>query len=128
MSGSTVGRLFAIPKTSQWLREAGMDNARQYGRDDVDFDTWYTPWMKSIAGNYTRPEIEKKLGVASFASAKAAQSHLRAIQASGSMQGNSSRRASTKNVVAASGEEVIALRGALEIHELFPEKAKSCGR
>lgn len=54
----------------------------------------------------------------------ASESHLKAIQATGSMQGNSSRRAHARNVAAAAGETIIAIKGAIEIHELFPEHAK----
>lgn len=97
---------------------------RQYGREDVDFETWYSPWSKQLAQNYTRAELEKRLGIASENSAKAARSHLRAIQATHSMTSQSQRRAQSGNVVAATGEEKIALRGALEIYDLFPEHTK----
>lgn len=97
---------------------------RQYGRDDVDYSTWYSDWMKRLAKTYTKAEIEKRLGVAADAVAKAARTHLRAVQATHSMSSQSQRRAQSRNVVAASGEERIALSGALEIHELFPEHAK----
>jgi hypothetical protein len=41
------------------------------------------------------------------------------------MQSNSQRRAQARNVTAAAGQEAIYLRGALEIHTLFPEHAKA---
>jgi hypothetical protein len=39
------------------------------------------------------------------------------------MSGQSARRAHARNCVAAAGDELIAIRGAIEIHELFPEHA-----
>lgn len=50
--------------------------------------------------------------------------HLNAIAKSHSMSSNSQRRAQTRNVTAAAGDKAIAIRGALEIHELFPEFSK----
>ena len=100
---------------------------RQYGRGDVDYATWYSAWSKQLAKNYTRAELEKRLGVASDSVAKASRTHLRAIQATHSMQSQSQRRAQSGNVVAAYGEEKIALRGALEIYDLFPEHTKASG-
>lgn len=90
----------------------------------IDFETWYSPWMKTLAANYSKGDLEKRLPNVSFSAKAAAKSHLRAIQATGSMSGNSARRAHSRNVVSALGEEAIAIRGAIEIHELFPEKAK----
>ena len=40
------------------------------------------------------------------------------------MTSQSQRRAQSGNVVAAAGEEKIAVRGALEIYDLFPEHTK----
>lgn len=74
--------------------------------------------------NYTRPELERRLGIASDVASRAAGAHLRAIQATTSMQSQSQRRAQSGNVVAAAGEEKIAIRGALEIYDLFPEHTK----
>lgn len=97
---------------------------RQYGREDVDYATFYTPWMQSLALNHTREELERMALMKSAESHRGAASHLRAIQKSSSMQGNSSTRAQTRNVMAAAGDAVYAARGALEIHDLFPEFAK----
>lgn len=102
-----------------------MSVTRQYGREDVDYSTWYSEWSRLLAKRLTRPELEKRLGVVSTELGRATQSHLGAIQASASMTGCSQRRAQTGNVVAAAGEERLALSGALEIHELFPEHAKA---
>lgn len=99
-------------------------STRQYGRDDVVYADWYNPWMKLLARSHTVFELQSMLGGASVDSVKYAGQHLRAIQKTGSMTGNSAARAHARNNVAASGEKKIALQGALEIHELFPEHAK----
>ena len=36
---------------------------RKYGREDVDYETWYSPWMKQLALNYTRKELERRIHV-----------------------------------------------------------------
>ena len=96
---------------------------RQYTREDVDYGEWYSPWSKRLASSLTLTQIERELGMASTAAASGARSHLRAIDATGSMSGQSQRRAHARNVTSAAGEYRIALSGALEIHELFPENA-----
>ncbi|MGN6206027.1 hypothetical protein [Humibacter sp.] len=98
---------------------------RQYGREDVDYTTWYSEWARRLAKQHTADEIRSLLGQAGADVARAAASHGRAIAATTSMTSQSQRRAQTRNVVAATGEYRIALRGALEIHELFPEHAKA---
>lgn len=97
---------------------------RQYTREDIDFETWYSPWMRGLAANYTRAELERRLNGASQDGARATAAHERAIRATGSMAGQSQRRAHARNSAAAAGDLAIALTGALEIHELFPEHAK----
>jgi hypothetical protein len=97
---------------------------RQYGREDVDYATWYSDWSKQLAKHYTRRELERRVGLASETASKAARTHLRAIQATHSMTSNSQRRAQSGNVVAAAGEEMMAVNGALEIYDLFPEHTK----
>lgn len=96
----------------------------QYTRDDVDFETWYSAWMKQLAKHYTVAELEAKLYGAKKEASKAAVVHLRAIQRTHSMTSNSQARAHAHNVTAAAGDYAIALRGAIEIHKLFPEHAK----
>lgn len=96
----------------------------QYGRDDVDYETWFTSWSKQLAKNYTVAELEVQLYGIQVAGKKAAKSHLMAIDASTSMTGNSMRRAHTGNVAGACGDKAIALKSAITIHELFPEEAK----
>ena len=91
----------------------------------IDFDTWYSPWMKTLAANYSKEELENRLLKTKFAAKSAGLSHLNAIKATGSMTGSSARRAHARNVVSSLGEEAIAISGALEIHNFFPEKAKA---
>lgn len=111
------------PNTGEQTEAPSAETERQYGRNDVDYDTWYSDWMKRLAKDYSREQLERKLHGTKREAKRAAESHLKAIEASGSMQSNSQRRAQARNVTAAKGDEAIALRGALEIHELFPEHA-----
>lgn len=102
-----------------------MSCQRQYGRDDVDYATFYSAWMRRLAMLHTKSELERMAGVASTEAQRAALTHLRAIQRTGSMTGNSAARAHGRNVVSGAGETAAAARGAIEIHELFPEHAKN---
>lgn len=101
-----------------------INHPRKYGRDDVDYHTWYSPWVKRLALSHTVPELQKMAGVAASEATRAAGTHLRAIKRTGSMQGNSMARAHSRNVVSAAGEKVLAAFAALEVHALFPEHAK----
>lgn len=103
---------------------AGIDYERKYGRADVDYESWFSEWSKMLARRMTRSEILREMGVAQKETSRAAKSHHEAIKKTTSMSSNSQRRAHARNVVAASGEYHIALSGALEIHDLFPENAK----
>lgn len=98
-----------------------MHKMRKYGRADIDYETWYSSWMKQLAINYTRQQLEDSLNGTRSDIKRATNSHLRAIDATGSMTGCSGRRAKTRNIVGAIGDAAIALRGALEIYDLFPE-------
>lgn len=95
----------------------------KYSRADVDYETWYSPWMKALAAQNSVSELRRMLSGADAAASSAARAHLRAIDRSHSMSSCSAARASMRNVSAAAGDKVIAIRGALEIHELFPEHA-----
>lgn len=97
---------------------------RQYGRDDVDYVTWYTPWSKQYALIHTRAEIEKMLGMQTKRLHSASESHCNAVAATTSMTGQSQRRAHTRNTTALSSDMILALRAALEIYDLFPEHTK----
>lgn len=80
--------------------------------------------MKLLARNHTRAEIAALLGVKTAEASNSARSHLRAIERTGSMGGNSQARAHSRNVTAAAGDYKIALVGALEIYDLFPQHTK----
>lgn len=84
----------------------------------------YSVWSRNIAKDYTRAEIEKRLGKAEGARSGASKAHLAAVESTHSMQSNSQRRAQTGNVVRANYEERMALTNALEIYEFYPEKTK----
>lgn len=101
-----------------------MDLTRQYERGDVDFHAWYTPWMKSLAAQYTRSELLARLAGTRGEARKAGAAHERALRRSCSMQGSSQARAQARNVSGAVGDHAIALAGAIEIHDLFPEHAR----
>jgi hypothetical protein len=131
----------SVACTSQWLNDEAMKvlywcaehapvdaewffERPQYTRHDVQYDTWYNAWMKQLAKDYTLLDLSGKLRGASHDANKAAKTHLKAIERTHSMTGNSQARAQSRNVVAATGEYKIALQGAIEIHILFPEMAK----
>lgn len=99
----------------------------QYGRDDVDYSSWYSDWMRRLARQHTIDDLARMLLGTRAESHQAAARHLRAVEASHSMSGQSMRRAHARNVVVASGDTAIALRGAIEIHALFPEHARPAG-
>lgn len=99
-------------------------SAIQYTRDDVDYHKWYSEWMKALASANTRAVLVERLAQAKADSARNSAAHLRAIDATTSMSGQSQRRAQSRNAVAASCDLHIALAGAIEIHDLFPEHAK----
>ena len=93
----------------------------RYGRDDVSFDGWYSDWMKRLALTKTRGQLLRDLGIAKHDGERAGRQHLRAIEKRHSMQSNSQARAQTGNVASAAGDTRLAILGALEIYELFPE-------
>lgn len=97
---------------------------RQYGREDVDYATWYSAWHKRLALEHTRAELAAMFNKADGETKKASRSHLRAIQATASMTGCSQRRAQTRNTVFAASELRLAVDAALEIYDLFPEHTK----
>lgn len=105
------------PEDAEWYYEKP-----KYTRNDVDYDTWYSEWMKQLAKTNTLEELDAKLHGAKHEAKKAAAVHLRAIQKTHSMSSNSQARAQARNATAAAGDYGIALRGAIEIHILFPDK------
>lgn len=97
---------------------------RRYGRNDIEYATWYTRWHKRLALDYTRDELASKFNKADSDAKKASGLHLKAVQATASMTGCSQRRAQTKNTVFAASELRMAIGAALEIYDLFPEHTK----
>ena len=97
---------------------------RQYGRNDIEYATWYSGWHKRLALDYTRAELAQIFNRADSNAKKAARSHLNAIQSTSSMTGCSQRRAQTRNTVFAASELRMAVDAALEIYDLFPEHTK----
>lgn len=97
---------------------------RQYTREDVSYATFYNPSMKRLALAHTRKELEGRFGIAGGEALAQAHCHLRAVERSASMSGNSGARARTRAGVEVAGQLKIDLAGALEIHDLFPEHAR----
>jgi len=90
----------------------------------TDYHTWYSDWMKQLALHYTKAELERKLNGNARQLHSATATHHNAIARTTGMASQSQRRAQARNVVAAKGEEAIAIRGALRIYEEFPEHTK----
>jgi hypothetical protein len=97
---------------------------RKYGREDVDYETFYSSWMRQLASNHHKNELEIMLYGAKAAAETSTRTHLNAIQKSSSMTGRSMARAHARNCASLSGDRGIAISGAIEIHELFPEHAR----
>ena len=98
---------------------------RKYGRNDVEYEIWYSTWMKRLAKQKTRKELETELSRIEGRLSRETSAHLDAINKTTSMSGNSMARAHSRNNVSCSGDYSIALSGAIEIHDLFPEEAKN---
>lgn len=86
--------------------------------------TDYSEWARSLAASCSRKEIQKMLSAAGADLTRSVQSHLRAIQKTGSMQGNSGARAMSRNCVEGAGEKKRACENALEIYRFYPERTK----
>lgn len=97
---------------------------RQYGRYDVDYETWYSDWSKQMAKKHTRDELMAMLPGVQADTSRAAVSHGRIVGRTTSMDSLSQARAQMGNVVRANSERASAITSALEIHDLFPEHAK----
>lgn len=83
----------------------------------------YSAWARLLASSASdSKELQRRLVRAERATERAKEAHMRAVQRTTSMQGQSSRRAQTRSSMVASHEEANALRDALEIRRLFPEK------
>lgn len=84
----------------------------------------YSQWSQQLAKSYTRRELERQVGPAEWRVGQAAQAHLRAIEATTSMTSQSQRRAQTKNSMIGDYERFSAIKNAIELHDLYPEKCK----
>ena len=82
----------------------------------IDFETWYSPWMKLLARSYTAEELQAKLHDAEAQARVAAKNRFRVIWHTHTLD-------STRNISASDSDYAIILRGAIEIHRLFPEEA-----
>ncbi len=80
-------------------------------------EEWYSQWSILLAKQKTKEELEKRLKQVEKELSKASDREFKAIQASGSMQQNSQRRAHAYNTVSGLSTEMFALNGAIEIHE-----------
>ncbi|MBU9534607.1 hypothetical protein KTE49_29680 [Burkholderia multivorans] len=77
-----------------------------------------------MAATYTLDELHQMLSATEVEGRRACKQHHDAIRKSTSMQSGSARKAHARNLVEGTGERRIAIAGAIEIHELFPEHAK----
>jgi hypothetical protein len=91
---------------------------------ELNYETWYPDWSKQLALQYTKAELIDEFEKVGGALRASTASHLRAIEKSTSMQGNSQHRAQARNVVASQGEYKINLGCALDIYKNFPEHTK----
>lgn len=90
----------------------------------IDYNLWYSDWSKSFAKNYTADELSRLCAITNKALHRASNAHLRSINKTTGMQSHSQGRAHSRNTVAMLGDKLLAINAALEIHKLFPEKAK----
>jgi len=79
----------------------------------------YSNWSKQLAKNYKKQELELQLFKIERELKKSSESHLRAINSTGSMQGCSQRRAQSRNNMVYLAEKRQALKDAIEILEVF---------
>lgn len=112
------------PPADAHVRDGGdYGYPRQYGRSDVDYETWYSPWSKDLARQNSRTSLLRMLGIVSGGLLLATKTHHAAVAEATSMTSKSQRRAQARNVVALACDHKMAITGALEIHDLFPEHA-----
>ena len=84
----------------------------------------YSEWSRLLAKNYSLGQLRARLAQVEHATEKAKGAHLRSIQNTTSMAGQSQRRAHSRNAMVGSYEESCALRDAIAIQESFPEHAQ----
>lgn len=83
----------------------------------------YSPWARQLAKTTSRKELQKELKLCDSQRERLSASHLKAIEKTASMSGCSSRRAATRNSMTGNYERFVAVKNALEIHDLYPEHA-----
>lgn len=84
----------------------------------------YSLWSRQLANMYTFDELKKELSKCESNTEKYAKQHLDAIEATTSMTSQSQRRAHARSNVQGNYEKKCALRNAIELHDLYPEKCK----
>ena len=97
---------------------------RQYGRSDIDYKTWYSDYARLLAVSKTYKELIELRTKENIKLELLTISHERSIKKTGSMSGNASNRAKSRNSVSGSSDTIFALNAAIEIYELFPEYTK----
>lgn len=90
----------------------------------INYETWYGPFQKTLAKDYTRPELEKMLSENKKKIKKATESHLNTIRRSSSMQSNAQGRAHSRSTVSLYSQTISNIECAIDIHINFPEYAK----
>ncbi len=101
-------------------------NASTVSKEDIPIWAYdeYSQWHQGLAKSYTKSELEKMLYKEQGKSDKYAQSHLKSISKTSSMQSNSQRRAQGRNNLESNYNHIRAYTNALEIHKFYPDKAK----
>lgn len=88
---------------------------KKHEADSASYDIDYPAHAMQLAENYSIEELESMLHEAEVVTDKYTEQHLRAIEATTSMQSNSQRRAQAGNQVIANYEKKQSYRWALEI-------------
>ena len=85
--------------------------------------TWadYSDYPKRLAFNYTKENLTQRLAKLEGLSDKYAMQHLKAIEKTSSMTGNSQARAQSRNNVSSNYEEKQGLRHAIELLQIYPQ-------
>ena len=84
----------------------------------------YSQFSRQLARTYTRAELEKQAARLEGNRSRLNASHLRAIEATGSMTGQSQRRAQSRNAMTGNMEDLKFRQDALEIYDLYPGQTK----
>lgn len=93
-----------------------------------DYNTWYSAYSKHLAITHSDSELFEMFVDIDEQLSSATATHLRAIEKSHSIQGNSQHRAQAGNVVRGLSQEKSSVVSAREIHKLFPQYTKQYAR